>query len=95
MPWNAGTSAKVILAHFPDDDRKRILTTSRVPEINTKTTTEPPSCARFWLAFEQTVTTSASQDLDPGIIGIAGPVFDHHGAMAGAIGRVRAGDPLE
>ena len=86
MPWNAGTSAKVILAYLPDDDRERILTTTRFQRFNSFTTTEPAELRNMLDRIRAEGFYIGTQDLDLGSAGIAGPVFDHHGAIAGAIG---------
>jgi DNA-binding IclR family transcriptional regulator len=86
MPWNAGTSAKVILAYLPEEERERILTTTRFQRFNTFTTTDPAELRAVLDRIRADGFHIGTQDLDLGSNGIAGPVFDHHGAIAGAIG---------
>jgi DNA-binding IclR family transcriptional regulator len=97
-PWNAGTSSKVILAHLPEEHRERILSQSTFKRYTDATITDP---AELRTVLDQIRTEGyhvAVRDLDEDALGVAAPIFDHDGKIAGAIGvaapisRVSEGD---
>jgi DNA-binding IclR family transcriptional regulator len=85
MPWNAGASAKVILAFLSEDDQEQILTAAPFKRYTDATITDPQELKMVLYSIRANGFYIGTQDLDPGIIGIASPVLDHRGTVAGAI----------
>jgi DNA-binding IclR family transcriptional regulator len=85
MPWNAGTSAKVILTHLPPDEREAILTRGDFKRYTPWTITEPDRLREVLSEIKRTGYHVGIRDLDDEALGIAAPIFDHDGHVAGAI----------
>jgi IclR family transcriptional regulator, KDG regulon repressor len=85
MPWNAGSSAKAILAFMPEEEREAILRTTAFKQYTDQTITDPDSLRNLLDKVREAGYYSGSQDLDPGIGGIAAPIFDHECNLVGAM----------
>jgi DNA-binding IclR family transcriptional regulator len=85
MPWNAGVSAKVILAFMTEAEREQILSTTQFRQYTDRTITDPRVLRTLLAGIRADGYYVGPPDLDPGITGIAGPVLDHRGAVAGAL----------
>ncbi len=85
MPWNAGTAAKVILAHLPTEQREHILTRGDFKRYTKQTITDPDRLREVLTEIRRTGYHVGSRDLDEAALGIAAPIFDHDGRIAGAV----------
>lgn len=85
MPWNAGTSPKVILAYLNEDDRERILAHTDFKRFTASTTTDSQALRAEVLAIRNQGFHIGVRDLDADATGISAPVFDGEGQIVGAI----------
>lgn len=85
MPWNAGTSGKVILAFMPEEQREAILVASRFRRFTDHTVTDPDQLRGLLNTIREDGHHVAAQDLDEDAAGVAAPLFDHDGRIVGAI----------
>jgi IclR family transcriptional regulator, KDG regulon repressor len=85
MPWHAGTSAKVILTHLPAEEREAILARGDFKRYTPWTITEPARLREVLAEIKRTGYHVGIRDLDDEALGIAAPIFDHDGHVAGAI----------
>jgi IclR family KDG regulon transcriptional repressor len=86
MPWNAGTSSKVILAHLPAAERERILARGSFKRYTEHTVTDPERIRALLEEIRRRGYHIAARDLDADAMGIGAPIFDDAGQIAGAIG---------
>lgn len=85
MPWNAGTSAKVILAHLPPDQREVILARADFKRYTARTITDPDRLREVLAEIRRNGYHVGVRDLDEDALGVAAPIFDHDAHVAGAI----------
>lgn len=85
MPWNAGTSGKVILAYLPEAERERILTGAHFARYTATTIVDPERLRPLLAEIRATGYHLATRDLDEDALGVAAPLLDHDGRIAGAI----------
>ena len=85
MPWNAGASAKVILAFLPELDQERVFTTTTFRAFTERTITDPAKLRTLLETIRRDGYHVAVSDLDDGALGIGAPIFDHHARIVGAI----------
>jgi IclR family KDG regulon transcriptional repressor len=85
MPWNAGTSGKVVLAFLAEEQRERILATVKLRRYTKQTITDPAQLRTVLNQIRADGYHVAAQDLDEDAIGVAAPLFDHDGRLVGAI----------
>jgi DNA-binding IclR family transcriptional regulator len=85
MPWNAGTSPKVILAYLPDEERERILAHAELKRYTPFTVTTVDALQEVLCRIRRDGYHIGNRDLDEGAMGIGAPIFDHAGRIAGAI----------
>ena len=86
MPWNAGTSSKVILAHLPEAERERVLARGGFQRYTEFTVTDPERLREILAEVRRLGYHVGVRDLDADAMGIAAPIFDDTGEIAGAIG---------
>jgi DNA-binding IclR family transcriptional regulator len=86
MPWNAGTSSKVILAHLPEAERGRILAEGDFKRFTEQTVTDPRRLRQILDEIRQLGYHVGVRDLDADALGVGAPIFDDEGTIAGAIG---------
>jgi DNA-binding IclR family transcriptional regulator len=86
MPWNAGTSPKVILAYLPEAERERILTRAPFRRYTEFTITDPERIRAVLADIRRQGYHVGVRDLDEDALGIGAPIFDDGGRIAGAIG---------
>jgi len=86
MPWNAGTSSKVILAHLPEEQRERILDRGGFKRYTAHTVTDPGRIREILGEIRRVGYHIGVRDLDEDALGISAPIFDDAGQIAGAIG---------
>lgn len=98
MPWNAGTSAKVILAFLPETQREAILARGGFKKFTPRTKTDADELREDLELIRQRGYHAQTADLTEDTCGIAAPLFKEHGEIAGAISltapasRLKAGD---
>lgn len=85
MPWNAGTSPKLILAFLSDERRERILTRGHFERYTERTVTDPDILRDEIGEIRQMGYHIGRRDLDQDATGISAPLFDHDGVIAGAL----------
>lgn len=85
MPWNAGSSGKVILAFLPEKEREGILLQGGFKRYTKATITDPNRLRDLLTRIREDGYHVGSRDLDEGAVGIAAPIFDHGDCIAGAI----------
>lgn len=85
MPWNAGTSAKVVLAFLPETQREAILMRGEFKRYTHQTITDPDQLRDVLSEIRQLGYHVGRGDLDVDAIGVAAPIFDHDGHVSGAI----------
>ncbi len=86
MPWNAGTSPKVILAYLPEAERERILAETRFERFTEFTVTDPDRIREILCEIRRVGYHVGVRDLDVDALGIGAPILDDSGQIAGAIG---------
>ena len=86
MPWNAGTSPKVLLAYLPEPERERILARGEFRRFTDNTVTDPDRIRAILCEIRRTGYHVGVRDLDENALGVAAPIFDDRGRIAGAIG---------
>jgi DNA-binding IclR family transcriptional regulator len=85
MPWNAGTSPKLILAFMPEERRERILARDRFERYTERTVTSPDILRDELREIRQLGYHIGRRDIDADATVITTPLFDHEGAIAGTI----------
>lgn len=88
LPWNAGSSAKVILSYLPDEMRERILQHAELPKFTALTTTAPDVLRAELTDIRARGYHVNVADLVEDTGGIAAPVFKDTGEIACAISMV-------
>ncbi len=86
MPWNAGTSPKVILAYLPETERERILALTDFKSYTDFTVTDPERLRDILSEIRCVGYHVGDRDLDEDAMGISAPIFDDGGQIAGAVG---------
>ena len=86
MPWNAGTSPKVILAFLPEEERERILARGNFERFTKFTVTDPDEIRRILGDIRRNGYHVGVRDLDEDALGVSAPIFDDAGHVVGAIG---------
>jgi DNA-binding IclR family transcriptional regulator len=86
MPWNAGTSPKVILAYLPEEERERVLTRTAFKRFTDHTVIDPDRIREILAEIRRVGYHVGVRDLDADALGVGAPIFDDAGAIAGAIG---------
>jgi IclR family transcriptional regulator, KDG regulon repressor len=85
MPWNAGTSAKAILAYLPDDQREAILARGDFKRYTNRTVIDPDHLRDELEDVRCHGYHIGRGDLDVDAAGVAAPIFDHDNQVTGAI----------
>jgi DNA-binding IclR family transcriptional regulator len=86
MPWNAGTSPKVLLAYLPEAERERILGRAGFQRFTDHTVTDPGRIREILGEIRRAGYHVGVRDLDENALGVGAPIFDDAGAVVGAIG---------
>src|SRR5206468_2562353 len=85
MPWNAGTSPKVILAYLPEEERERILKRHPFKRYTERTIVDIESLRTEILSIRGRDFYFSVGDLDKDAFGVSAPIFDHIGQIVGAV----------
>ncbi len=86
MPWNAGTSSKVILAYLPADESEAILARGGFERFTEFTITDPERIREMLGDIRRQGYHVGVRDLDVDALGVGAPIFNDAGQIAGAIG---------
>lgn len=84
-PLHAGATSKAILAFLPAAERDRVLAKANFTRFTSRTITDPAELLRRLEEVRRQGFSISEDELDPGVIGMAAPVFDHQGAVLGAV----------
>jgi DNA-binding IclR family transcriptional regulator len=85
MPWNAGSSPKLLLAYLPEDQRERILARAPFKAFTDRTTTDADALRQEVLAIRARGVHVGVGDLDVDAAGVSGPIFNHKGHIVGSV----------
>ena len=85
MPWNAGTSPKLILAYLPEDERERILARHPFKRYTERTIVDVEALRREVLSIRGQDFYFCDGDLDEDAFGVSAPIFDHVDRIIAAI----------
>lgn len=85
MPWNAGTSPKLLLAYLPDEERERILARGGFQRFTERTITDPEALREEARTIRSRGYYVGVRDLDEEALGVSAPVFDSARRVVGAI----------
>jgi DNA-binding IclR family transcriptional regulator len=85
VPWSTCALGKAIVAFLPPDDRKALLS-AELPALTGWSVTDPTAVAEQLEAVVKSGYALEDQESALGDAGIAAPVFDRSGGVAGAIG---------
>ncbi len=85
MPWNAGTSGKVILAYLPEETRERILAGTAFKQYTNLTVTDSDILRTELRDIRRRGYHSSAGDLDEDALGISAPIFDEGGVIVAAV----------
>ncbi|MDP9356890.1 MAG: IclR family transcriptional regulator [Chloroflexota bacterium] len=86
MPWNAGTSPKVILAYLPEAEREQILARADFKRYTNFTIIDPERLRDILSEIRRVGYHVGDRDLDEDARGISAPIFDDDGQIVGAVG---------
>jgi IclR family transcriptional regulator, KDG regulon repressor len=85
MPWNAGTSPKLILAYLPEEERERILTRRPFKRYTKRTIVNARELRREVLSIRGQDFYYCDGDLDEDAFGVSAPIFNHAGRIIGTV----------
>ena len=83
-PLHATSIGKAILAFLPDDEREEILRSLSLPRHTERTVTSLPALRASLEEIRRAGVCATVDELVPGASGIAAPIFDRRGRVAGA-----------
>jgi len=87
IPWSTCALGKAIVAHLADPEQDRLLA-AELPVLTGASVTDRPAMARQLAEVRRLGYALEDQESAIGDAGIAAPVFDRSGGVAGAIGIV-------
>ena len=85
MPWNAGTSPKLLLAYLPEVERERILSRGEFRRYTPRTVTDVDALRAEVLAIRERGYYIGKRDLDEDATGVSAPIFDYRQHIVGAL----------
>lgn len=85
IPWHACALGKAMVAFLDPDERKELLD-GGLPRLTGQTLTDPEVLVGELARIAREGIAVEDQEAILGEAGIASPLFDHHGAVVGAIG---------
>ncbi len=85
MPWNAGTSPKLILAYLPEEEREHILTHRPFKRYTKRTIVDARELRREVLSIRGQDFYYCDGDLDEDAFGVSAPIFNHAGSIVGTV----------
>ena len=85
MPFHCTASAKVLLAHQPSDDIKRIINEKTLPKYTSKTIINPKKLEKHLSEIKHGGFSVCNEELEEGIKAIATPVRNINGKVIASI----------
>ncbi|HKV43100.1 MAG TPA: IclR family transcriptional regulator [bacterium] len=85
MPWNAGTSPKLILAYLSEGEREQILMRGGFKRYTQHTIIDPDELREEIRSIRGRDSYCSVGDLDKDAFGVSGPIFDHRDRIVGAV----------
>jgi DNA-binding IclR family transcriptional regulator len=85
LPWNAGASAKVILAYLPPEESEKILARAPLRRFTERTTVDIERLREELCIIRKQGYHIGIGDLDTDATGISAPIFNGSGELAGTI----------
>jgi len=86
IPLHAGASSKILLAYLPPDQVARVIERRGLVRVNKNTITDPQELARELAEIRGRGYALSFEETNEGAAGIAAPIFDATGAIAGGLG---------
>ena len=82
---HAGASAKVILAYLDEHKQEEIVKTIGLPKLTDKTITQWEILKEDLKNIRSKGIAVSNSEVDPGVVAIAAPLFDHKGQIWGSL----------
>ncbi|MDR5682742.1 MAG: IclR family transcriptional regulator [Armatimonadota bacterium] len=86
VPLHAGASSKVLLAFMRPEQVRRVVALRGLPRLNKNTITEPDALEQELAEIRRRGYALSFEETNQGAAGIAAPVFDVAGQLAGGLG---------
>jgi DNA-binding IclR family transcriptional regulator len=83
---HAGASSKILMAHLPAEEIQAIIRDTGLPKLCTNTITDPDKLTTELARIRERGYATSLEETDLGAWGVAAPVRDWTGQVAGAIG---------
>lgn len=84
-PLYATAAGKAILAHLSPEDIERTLSPAKLKPLTRKTVTNPKALRKELESIRSGALAYSREELNEGVVGMACPVFDFNGHVAGSI----------
>jgi IclR family transcriptional regulator, KDG regulon repressor len=85
VPAHCTSSGKILLAHRPEADRERFLSTAELPKLTPHTITDPAALRAELVTVRARGWAEAVNERELGVASIAAPIRDIHGEVVAAI----------
>lgn len=85
LPINAGASAQVLLAWTPQEEARRLLSSSELQRFTAATLTDVDALIERLAAIRVAGCVVTRAEVDPDVMGIAAPVRDENGSVVAAV----------
>lgn len=86
IPLHAGASSKIILAYLPPEQSARVITLRGLPRISKNTITDSAALEQELALIRQRGYALSFEETNEGAAGLAAPIFDSAGTIAGGLG---------
>lgn len=86
IPLHAGASSKILLAYLPPEQVARVIERRGLVRVNKNTITDPERLQRELREIRRRGYALSFEETNEGAAGIAAPIFDATGAIAGGLG---------
>lgn len=86
IPLHSGASSKVMLAYLPPEQVTRIIAAHGLPAVNRNTITDPVRLREHLREIRRQGYALSFEETNEGAAGVAAPIFDQRGEIAGGIG---------
>jgi DNA-binding IclR family transcriptional regulator len=88
LPPHAGASAKVLLAWLPEGELDELLRSTELTRYTERTVTDPNALRAELAAIHQAGYAVSNGEVDPGVRGIAAPIFGAEGQVVAGLSTV-------
>ncbi|MCU1481853.1 MAG: IclR family transcriptional regulator [Subtercola sp.] len=85
LSLNAGASALVLFAWLPEDEIRRLVSTTPLAKFTTKTLTDPDAIVARLAEIREKGVSVTDAEVDPTAMGIAAPIFNGAGVVVAAL----------